>query len=75
MKNRIRLLLLTIRALLWSKPGTGALNGRPESSLEERLWFARIAAQLLARVLFLLLCLLLGVGLDDPRILQGILMI
>lgn len=73
MKTRIRLLALMIRALLWSKPGTGTLNGRPESSLDERVRFNRFVAQLVARLAFVLLCLVFGVGLDEVTLRQVLL--
>lgn len=69
-QNRIRVWVHIIRALFWSKPGTDTLNGRPESSLDERRRFNRFVAQVLARVVVLLLCLIFGVGLDEVTLRQ-----
>lgn len=74
MKFSIRPICNGIRALLWSKPGTDTLVQDPKSSLDRRRKVDLIAAQILARALALLLCVLLGLEVDPDLIRQVMLM-
>lgn len=73
-KIRIGPICNGIRTLLWSKPGTDTLVGDPKSSLDKRRQTNLIAAQILARALFLLICLMLGVEVDGDVLRQLLLM-
>lgn len=75
MKTRIGLWGITIRALLWSKPGTDTLVGSSKISLDRRREVNLMWAQYLARLSALLLCLILGVWVDEPWVNQLILML
>lgn len=74
-QNRIGLLAHAIRTLLLVKPGTDTLVRDPKSSLDKRRKVNLVTAQMLARVVVLLVCLLVGVWVDDPWIDQLILML
>lgn len=63
-----------IRTLLWSKVGSDTLVVDPKSSLDKRRQTNLIAAQILARALFLLVCLILGVEVDGDLLRQVLLM-
>lgn len=74
MKNRIGIWGKGIRTLLWSKVGSDTLMADPKSSLDKRRKTNLMAAQILARALFLLVCLILGVEVDGDVIRQLLLM-
>lgn len=74
MKTRAGLCCNVIRALLWSKPGSDTLVGDPKSSLDKRRQTNLMWAQVLARVLFVVICLALGVEVDGELMRQVFLM-